>query len=238
MIGSIISGRAAEMGIALPEGAEGMFDRFHAELISANSRFNLTRVPDDAAEAADRNYIDSIAPIALGLFSGVRRVADLGSGAGFPGVPLAVALPDAQFTLIDSLKKRVSFIEEAARAAAILNVCAIHARAEDIGRDTGFRDSFDLVTARAVAPLVLLAELALPLVRPGGALIAYKGPSANDEVTGAEALISEMSGRLRGIYAVDIPGRDWRHNVVVIDKLGETPPAYPRRSGRAGGGRR
>ncbi|NLG25973.1 MAG: 16S rRNA (guanine(527)-N(7))-methyltransferase RsmG [Clostridiales bacterium] len=232
MIGEMVARGAAAMGIALPDGAAARFDAFHDMLADANRRFNLTRVPDEAREAVDRNYLDSLSPVGLKLLDGAATLLDLGSGAGFPGVPLAIALPGVRVTMVDALGKRVAFLREVI-GRLNLNARALHARAEDAARDRALRDQFDAVTARAVAPLGELAELALPFARPGGVLLAYKGPSLDQELPAAAAAIAALRGRARQQVRAPVPGRDWDHRIAVIEKRGPTPPAFPRRAGDA-----
>jgi 16S rRNA (guanine527-N7)-methyltransferase len=193
---------------------------------------NLTRVPDDPREAADRNYLDSLSPIGLHLLDGAGALLDVGSGAGFPGIPLSIALPGTRVTLMDALSKRVDFLNQAIERLG-LNAEAIHARAEDAARDRTLRDRFDAVTARAVAPLNELVELALPFARVGGVLLAYKGPSLNEELPAAARAIAALRGEARAPVPAPIPGRDWDHRIVAIVKRAPTPAAYPRRAGDA-----
>ena len=221
---------AKQMGIAVSDAQAGQFARFHEMLTAANRTMNLTRVPDDPREAVDRNYLDSIAPLALGMPEGVRSLADVGSGAGFPGIPLAIMLPEARVVLIDSLGKRVRFLQEVIDALG-LNAQAIHARAEEAGRMDALREGFDVVTSRAVAALNVLAEFSLPLARVGGCMIAYKGPSAAEEAAQARRAIALLGGGPVREAEVRIPGRDWEHRLLYIEKKAPTPQKYPRRAG-------
>ena len=171
------------------------FARYHEMLAAANARMNLTRVPEDPSEAVDRNYLDSIAVLA-GDFPRVDTAADVGSGAGFPGIPLAIMLPDVRFTLIDALGKRVDFLN-AVIGALGLNAEALHLRAEDAARRPALRERFDLATARAVAPMNVLCEYLMPLVRVGGHALALKGP-------GLEGELAQARYGARGMCAMDI----------------------------------
>ena len=215
--------------MGLPEDERGakLLARFHDMLLVANARTNLTRVPADISEAVDRNYLDSLA--ALPLLSGVRDCVDVGSGAGFPGIPLSAFLPEARFVLMDSLGKRVDFLQMAIDALG-LNADAVQLRAEDAGRG-GLREMFDAAISRAVAPMNVLSELLLPLVRVGGRALALKGPGAEAELRDAEGAIALLGGRVADVRTVDIPGRDWGHNIVVLEKIAPTPDNYPRRAG-------
>lgn len=227
----ILAGARA-MGIALPAEAPERFALYHALLTEANRTMNLTRVPDDPAEAVDRNYLDSLAPLAVpGLMDGARMLCDVGSGAGFPGIPLAIARPDIRVTLMDSLGKRVAFLNDVIGRLR-LNAEAVHLRAEEAARQD-FRDRFDIVTARAVAALPALCELALPLVRPGGRFIAYKGPSLEEELADCAAVLKRLNAGRAACFPVSIPGRDWDHRLCAVVKTGGTPKSFPRRPGEA-----
>ena len=223
--------RAEAAGIPLTAEQAEKFALYHRMLVEANARFNLTRVPDDAAEAVDRNYLDCIAPLGAGLPAGVVRAIDVGSGAGFPGIPLAICLPGVRFVLLDSLGKRVEFLRSVIDALG-LNAEALHLRAEDGARRPELREAFDLATARAVAPLNLLAEYLLPFVRVGGHMLAYKGPGLDAERAEAEFAFQTLGGRFARAEAVSIPGRDWNHCLAWIEKTAPTPERYPRKSGK------
>ena len=207
----------------------GQFDIYHNMLVEANARMNLTRVPDDIAEAVDRNYLDCIAPLAGG-FPAVAAAVDVGSGAGFPGIPLAIMLPDTRFTLIDALGKRVDFLRDVI-ARLGLNAGALHLRAEDAARQGVLREGFDLAVARAVAPMNVLCEYMLPLVKVGGYMMALKGPGLNGELKAADNALSLLGGTIERTQPLMIPGRDWNHTAAWIKKTAPTPEKYPRRAG-------
>ena len=207
------------------------FEAYHDMLVAANARMNLTRVPDDPREAVDRNYLDCIAPLAGG-FPEAPTAADVGSGAGFPGIPLAIMLPDTRFTLIDALSRRVEFLR-AVIARLGLNAEALHLRAEDAARQGALRERFDLTTARAVAPMNALCEFMLPLTRVGGRMLALKGPGLEAELAGAENALALLGGEIERIQPLAIPGRDWNHRAAWIAKIAPTPDKYPRRAGMA-----
>lgn len=221
---------AAEMGIPVsPEQAEA-FVRYHSLLTEANRSMNLTRVPEDPTEAIDRNYLDSIALLSVPGISSAKRLADVGSGAGFPGIPLSILMPETGITLLDALDKRVSFLNGVIETLS-LNAEALHMRAEEAGHRSELRERFDLVTSRAVAPLNILSELCLPLVRTGGIMAAWKGPAWEEELKQAEKALSLLGGTFREAVPVRIPGQDWEHVLVLIEKTAPTPEKYPRRPG-------
>ena len=223
--------RAAAAGIPLNMEQAEKFESYHRMLIEANARFNLTRVPEDEAEAIDRNYLDCIAPLAVGFPAAHASLIDVGSGAGFPGIPLAICLPETRIVLMDSLGKRVEFLESVIGELQ-LNAQAVHLRAEDGARKPEYREAFDLATARAVAPLNLLCEYLLPFVRVGGQMLALKGPGLDEEVAAAENALSVLGGRFLRSDALPIPGRDWDHRAAWIEKVAPTPDKYPRKAGK------
>lgn len=226
----ILIDNARLMGIEMSIEQADKFCEYHRMLTEANKTMNLTRVPDDIEEAVARNYLDSITPLMYGLPEGTTSLADVGSGAGFPGIPLAIMLPDVRITLIDALDKRVKFLNDVINALH-LNAKAVHYRCEDAGKKAELRESFDVVTSRAVAALNILAELSLPLVRVGGHMLAYKGPLWEEEAAQAANAFEKLGGSVREARPADIPGRDWNHMLVYIDKVSSTPAQYPRRPG-------
>lgn len=222
--------QAAKMGLDMSRAQADKLVNYHELLVSANEKMNLTRVGEDFVEAADRNYLDSLT--AVKYLTDCASVIDVGSGAGLPGVPLSVMLPRTRFTLMDSLNKRVEFLAEVCRTLK-LNAEALHMRSEDAGRNALYREGFDAAVARAVAPLNILCEWLLPLVKTGGRMLALKGPTAEDEAKEAAFALEELGGEIAYIHDAPVPGRDWDHRIVEIIKTGPTPDKYPRRAGMA-----
>ena len=227
----LMLGHAQAAGIPLDAEQAERFETYHRMLVEANARFNLTRVPEDEAEAIDRNYLDCIAPLAIGLPEAHASLIDVGSGAGFPGIPLAICLPETKIVLMDSLGKRVEFLQSVIEALN-LNARAVHLRAEDGARKPEYREAFDLATARAVAPLNLLCAYLLPFVRVGGQMLALKGPGLTEEVAAAENAMNLLGGRFLRSDALPIPGRDWDHRAAWIEKVAPTSDKYPRKAGK------
>ena len=227
MLKKYLLAASSEMGIPMTAHQAEQFETYHALLTQANARMNLTRVPDDPREAADRNYLDCIAPLS-GELPPVETAVDVGSGAGFPGIPLSIMLPGVRFTLLDAQGKRVDFLRTVIEALG-LNACAVHLRAEDAARKPEYRECFDLATARAVAPMNVLAEYLLPFVAPGGAALALKGPGLDAELT--DAALDVLGGELLRVDTLAIPGRDWQRRAAWIAKTAHTPEKYPRRPG-------
>ncbi len=207
---------------------------FHAMLIEANKTLNLTRVADEVIEAADRNYIDSLMPYLItDWLNDASNLLDVGSGAGFPGIPLSIVMPHVQITLLDSLAKRVDFLNGVIKDLG-LNAQTVHMRAEEAAKQPGLREVFDIVTARAVAALPTLCELCLPFVRVGGAFIDYHGPKADIEIPQAAKAIKLLGGSTASQIKCIFPERDWDHRLIRIEKNQHTPKSYPRKPGDPG----
>ena len=226
MLAEIMRTGAASMGLPMTAEQAAQFAAYHGMLASANARMNLTRVPDDPRESADRNYLDSIAILSQNL-PHAERAVDVGSGAGFPGVPLAIMLPETRFTLLDSQARRVDFLASVIDALG-LNAEAVHARAEDAARRPELRERCDMAVARAVAPLRTLCELMLPFVRVGGTMVSMKGPTLDQELAEALLAIRLLGGGAPSVVPLPIPGRDWDHRAALIPKTEPTPERYPR----------
>ena len=230
MLATMMLESAKAMGIEMSQRQAEQFAKYHEMLIEANKQFNLTRVPDELREAVDRNYLDCISPLAHGFPENAKTLVDVGSGAGFPGIPLSIMLPDVRVTMVDALDKRVKFLKSVIDELG-LNAEAVHARAEDATKKPELREQFDVATARAVASLNLLAEYLLPFVRVGGHMMALKGPSLDEELAEAAFALETLGGRHERTEQVEIPGRDWSHRIAYIEKISETPAKYPRKAG-------
>ena len=234
MLKHLLIDGAAAMGIAMSEAQAEQFARYHGLLVEANARMNLTRVPDDPREAADRNYLDCIAPLASGFppadEAALARAIDVGSGAGFPGIPMSIMRPEIHFVLLDALDKRARFLQEVIDCLG-LNAEAVHLRAEDAARRPGLREGFDLAVARAVAPMAVLCEYLLPFLRTGGWMLAMKGPGLDDELSAASGALEALGGATVCTRTLAIPGRDWDHRAAWVRKVSATPDRYPRRAG-------
>ncbi|MCH5185726.1 MAG: 16S rRNA (guanine(527)-N(7))-methyltransferase RsmG [Oscillospiraceae bacterium] len=204
-----------------------MFAVYARMLVKRNEKINLTSVTDPA-DIAVKHFLDSISPLWVTKISG--SIADVGTGAGFPAVPLKIMRPDLHFTLIDSLAKRIKFLDDVKSELGLENITLIHSRAEDAGRDKNLREQFDFCVSRAVANTATLSELCLPLVKPGGALIALKGPLAESELECAKKAISALGGRIARVCDVYIPHSDLNHKIVIIKKVRHTSDIYPRKA--------
>lgn len=221
---------ARALGLALDEAQVAALARFHALLLSGNERASLTSIVDEAGFWRT-HALDSLSIArALADEPAPRTLVDVGSGAGIPAIPLAIAFPGLEVAAVESIAKKCRFIEEAAAALGLApRVRVIERRAEEAARDPAHRDRFDLATARALADLPVVLELALPFVRPGGLLVAYKGPRVAEELAAGARAAEALGGRLERVVESGVPGADLR--LVLARKLAPTPDRYPRRTG-------
>lgn len=214
-------------GMECPADLGTQLLQFEAQLLETNKVMNLTAITDPQ-EMMKKHYWDSIFPLSKGIFPQGATVIDVGCGAGFPSLPLKFARPDLQMTLLDSLNKRLNFIDGVIAAQNLNGIQTLHARAEDAGRNKELRGLFDIAVSRAVAELSKLAEYCLPLVKKGGALIAYKGATAEEELENAQAAIKVLGGKVEQVYQYTLPDEEDKRAIIVIRKVSDTPKQYPR----------
>jgi 16S rRNA (guanine527-N7)-methyltransferase len=227
------SALAARAGVTLTDGQQDLLARYLDLLLDANRTMNLTRIVDRGS-AEVQHVGDALTLLPL-LPAGCHRLADVGSGGGVPGIPLAIARPDAQVLLIESTKKKAGFLRKAAEQLGLQNVRVTEQRAEDVGAvGSPERESFDVVIARAVGTLDWLAEWCLPLARKGGRVLAMKGQKVAEELPAAARAIRSLNGGEPVVHKVDLPGAE-HHVVVEIPKAGKTDPRYPRPATQAKG---
>ena len=226
----ILAARAAEAGIPLTAEQIGQFSVYHEMLLDWNTRMNLTALtaPEDVAV---KHIIDSLTAYDAALFDGARTLIDVGTGAGLPGIPLAVYAPQLTVTLLDSLNKRVRFLTEVTAAMGLQNVRCIHARAEEAARTAEHRAAYDIVVSRAVARLPVLLEYTLPFVRVGGTLLALKGRAYAEEQKEARRAAEVLGGGRITARPVHLPGLDDVRAILTVTKERQTPAAYPRGGG-------
>ncbi len=195
-----------------------------------NRRMDLTAVGEES-EILDRHFIDSLTILRTDrIFSGASLI-DVGTGAGFPGMVLAIARPDLQITLMDAQQKRLNFLEAVREAAEVRNTTFLHARAENAARDCRYREHYDLATARAVAPLNVLCEYLLPFVKTGGCALCWKGPALQKEMESGRRAARMLGGRLEMPLISKVAGREWEHTILPIRKTEKTASVYPRKTG-------
>ena len=218
-------------GVSVPSSALDALERYVALLLAANQRLNLTRVVEPA-DVARLHLLDALVALPLLDETAPGRAVDLGSGGGVPAIPLAIVRPEIGWTLVESVAKKAAALTSFVEALELRNVAVVALRAETLGRDPAFRERFDVATARACAALPVLLELALPLVRVGGRLLAWKGPltDVDDEVRRGRV----AAGQLGGAPLRVVPAGVERHTFVVVPKRAPTPPRFPRRPGEPG----
>lgn len=221
-------GTLAKLNPALDEAQLNALEKFYRLVVEVNRHMNLTAITEPH-EFAVKHVIDSLSAWDEDNLRGVERVADIGTGAGFPAIPLKIFRPQLQFTLIDSLNKRVEFLRRVVAELALDGVTVIHGRAEDLARQENFREQFDAVTARAVARLNVLAEYCLPFVKVGGTFVALKGKAFREELTEARSAIKILGGGKVFVREVHLPTLDDKRAVIYVDKLKPTPVKFPRR---------
>lgn len=210
--------------LSLPTDAAVPLMAFSARLLETNKVMNLTAItePEDVARL---HLLDCAALLNITDFRG-KRVVDVGTGAGFPGMPLRILEPDFDLTLLDSLGKRIAFLQRVCDEMGLQRVTCIHARAEEFAAK--HREQYDIATSRAVAALNVLCELTLPLVKVGGRFLAMKAVDSDDEIRTAKSAVAQLGGKVEDIRDYTIPGTDITHRVVVIGKVKPTPDAFPR----------
>ena len=206
--------------------------RFAQLLISRNKEMNLTSLVEPE-EIAVKHFVDSFTCLDVGLWPEGCRAVDVGTGAGFPGIPLAILRPDMSWVLIEALRKRVAFVKEAAAELGLTQVHCLHVRAEDLGRDPAARESFDVAVARAVSRLPVLLEYCVPLVKVGGGFIAMKGPEGEEEMAEAQTAAKTLGVKAAALKRLELPGGGGRRTLIWYQKVHPTPSAYPRRAGIA-----
>ena len=213
--------------------APGLAEKLHIylELLREwNSRMDLTAVLDDE-ETVDRHFIDSLTVLKTGLVTEASSLIDVGTGAGFPGLVLAMAKPGLRVTLLDAQQKRLGFLQAVCEATGTTNVETVHARAEDGARRKELREQFDLAAARAVAPVDVLSEYLLPYVRIGGCALCWKGPALKEELASGRRAAHLLGGSLEMPVSCPVEGREWEHLILPIRKVQSTPKQYPRKAG-------
>ncbi|MGI6295837.1 MAG: 16S rRNA (guanine(527)-N(7))-methyltransferase RsmG [Armatimonadota bacterium] len=218
---------AAELGIQLDDLQIYQLDQFARLLVETNKTLNLTRItqPDQIVTG---HYLDSLSCLTAVKIKKEATILDIGTGAGFPGVPIKIARPDLDVTLMDSSGKKLKFIDDAIAALGLSDIRTINARAENAGKDPAHREKYDIAIARALADMKALVELCLPLVKVGGSLIAQKSEASDEEIDLARPLIGQLGGSIEKVSQVTIPKENITRRLVVVAKNRPTPPDFPR----------
>jgi 16S rRNA (guanine527-N7)-methyltransferase len=218
------------IGLRLSEAQIGAFKVYEEELISWNEKMNLTAIRE-SEQIRSKHFLDSLTCMLVWGENRPASLIDVGTGAGFPGIPLKIVMPHLKLTLVESVGKKVRFCEHIVTKLNLENVTVIKARAEELGQDSKFRERFDWAVARAVANMSILAEYLIPLVRIGGGVIAQKGESGPAEAHKADHAIHVLGGRIRHLIPITLPSVVEERYLVVIDKKAATPKSFPRHVG-------
>lgn len=229
---SLLYQHARSFGLDLAPVQQAQFEAYYHLLVEWNEKFNLTTLTEYTAVEV-KHFLDSLAaaPLLIAGQTNGKKLLDVGAGAGFPGMALAIAFPELRVTLLEGTRKKVRFLDEVARVLPLENVDTVHGRAEEFGHNPKQRGAYDYVAARALAEMRTLAEYTLPFARVGGCVIAYKAVGAEEETAKTERAIETLGGRVREIVPVKLADLDDVRRLVVIDKVAPTPDTFPRAGG-------
>ncbi len=225
---SVLKEKASGINIEITDKQAQKFYKYMNQLIEWNEKINLTAITEPK-DVITKHFIDSIT-IEKYVNNGAK-IIDVGTGAGFPGIPLSILREDLKITLMDSLNKRIKFLDEVIKENSLLNVDTVHSRAEELGKNPDFRGKFDVATSRAVASLNVLLEYLVPFVKVGGYCICMKGSNIDEEINDAKKALELLKCKIEKIETFDLPGSDYGRNIIIIKKIGETSNKFPRKPG-------
>lgn len=219
-----------EINTQLPESKIRDFFTYMEELLEWNKKINLTAILE-RDEVVDKHFVDSLT--VSKYIEENKKIIDVGTGAGFPGIPLKIAREDLKIDLLDSLNKRINFLNEMIEKLKLKNITAIHSRAEDESNKKEKREQYDIAVSRAVANLPVLLEYLLPFVKVGGKCICMKGANIEEEINNSKKALKELGGEIEKIEQFKLPGTDATRNIIIVKKINTTPKKYPRKAGTA-----
>lgn len=219
-----------EAGLELTEAQYDGFIKYMRLLQEWNEKVNLTAITEDE-DIIKKHFIDCIKAFKSDEIKNAKTIIDVGTGAGFPGLPIAIMNPNCKVTLLDSLNKRVNFLNLVVKELDLKNVTTIHSRAEDGARNKDLRERFDVATSRAVANMAVLSEFCLPYVKVNGHFVALKGPAVEEELRDGDKAIKTLGGEFKGVIEIQIEDTDLKHNIVEVKKIKQCSKIYPRKAG-------
>lgn len=220
-----------DLNIPYSSEIEEKFAKYKDLLKEWNQKINITSIEDDE-EIYVKHFLDSILLLSNDNLIEAKTIIDVGTGGGFPGLPLKIVNDNYKVTLLDSLRKRIDFLSEVAKSLELKDVNLIHGRAEDFGQNEIYREKFDICVSRAVAPLNVLSEYCLPFVKVGGYFAAYKSESISEEIMQSESAINKLGGRVKEVKEIGLPNTEIVRKIVIIEKYESTNKKYPRKAGK------
>ncbi len=229
-ISTLIEG-IEDLNINLKKDQEDKFLLYKNLLMEWNEKINITAIRDEK-EIDIKHFLDSLTPVITNLFNGNEKVLDLGTGGGFPGLPLKIWNDNLDVTLLDSLNKRIIFLKEVISSLNLSGVEAVHGRAEELARKEEYREQYDVCISRAVASLDTLSEYCIPFIKKGGHFISMKGPDVEEEVENSKKAIDKLGGKVIKVEKIQVPSSDIYHSLIIIKKISETDTKYPRGGGK------
>lgn len=218
------------LGIQLTDVQKEQFDRYYELLIEWNRVMNLTGITE-YDEVNLKHFTDSLTIVRIKNMKNVSTLIDVGTGAGFPGIPIKIAFPHIKVTLLDSLNKRIKFLNQVVEELDLKDVVTLHGRAEDYAKKEEYREQFDLCASRAVANLCTLSEYCLPFVKKGGCFISYKSADSDEEIEQSKKALDILGGKIEKVDKFVLPGSDMGRALVMVEKVKNTPRKYPRKAG-------
>ncbi|OBR92213.1 MULTISPECIES: 16S rRNA (guanine(527)-N(7))-methyltransferase RsmG [Clostridium] len=224
----IIDTACKDVGLEFDEEKYNKFIKYKDILKFWNNKINLTTIVEDE-DIIKKHFIDCVKIFKFSPLRDISNIIDIGTGAGFPGIPMKIVNPQIKVVLLDSLNKRINFLNQVISDIELSDIKCIHGRAEDFSKDTEYREKFDAAVSRAVANLTVLSEFCIPYIKLGGYFVAMKGPSVEDEIKESKKAVSILGGKIEDI--IKIENDDLNHNLVVIKKIKRTPNMYPRKAG-------
>mgnify|MGYP002580877477 CR=1 FL=1 len=227
---TILENGCAELEIELTQQQKDQYIQYYEYLIEKNKVMNLTGITE-FQEVLTKHFLDSLSCVKAMDMTQVKTMIDIGTGAGFPGIPLKIAFPHIEACLLDSLKKRVNFLEETFALLKLEDITAIHGRAEEFAKNKVYREQYDLCVSRAVSNLATLSEYCLPYVKVGGNFISYESGTVQEELQQAEKAVKILGGKIQDVVYFNLPDSEIQRSLVVIEKMKPTPGRYPRKAG-------